>query len=399
MRIGIITFHRAINYGALLQVYALSQFLREQGHDVKIIDYHRTKENVKIFSLHTCKIIYFMFLRRKHKIIKDLYMLLKKRIDKDIREQKGEIARKQKMFTDFFDKFRDEHLIMTERKYTSPDDLIADPPEMDAYIAGSDQIWGPGRTSFSQAYYLNFGNPETLRISYAPSFGQPSLERSWYPELKKNIERFDAVSVREKSGVAIFDNIGCKAVQVVDPTLLIDDYSSLTKPNRNNSFVFAYRLHQNEKLKIFFNNVLKKTAIEYNLKIKTIAPMDESLQFGEDVVVGIENFLGLIAGCQIMITNSFHGTVFAILHRKKFICIPRVEEAKGQNERIIDLLEKTGLQERYLDIHKQVDPIAIMKSEIDWDSVNQKLIILKEKSIKFITESLNLKNFKDRKSF
>jgi len=376
------TYHFAINYGAVLQAYALTTFLRGQGHDIEIIDYTRDEE--RNFLRNVLKVVFYEFRRDPFGVVPFLYGRFKRYPVKD--------AQKQELFLDVFAKFRNDSLVLTEQTYRLFDDLCADPPEMDAYIAGSDQVWAP-KTSFSQAYFLNFGKRETLRIAYAPSFGQATLEKSRYSELGRNLERFDAISVREKSGVRIINKAGYEATHVVDPTLLIDDYSPITHDmDSSDEFVFAYRLHQNQRLAEAFDGVLERLVKQYNLRIKTVAPTSEPSLQGEDLIVEVEDFLGLIASCRVMITNSFHGTIFAILHKKKFICFPRAEAVGGQNERMLDLLEELGLQDRYFDINRQIDPLEIMNSEIDWDSVTQKLVELRKESVKFLTEALKIKS-------
>lgn len=388
MRIGVLTYHFAMNYGAVLQAYALTRFLREQGHDVKLIDYVRAeKQNLLRYTL---TVVFTVLRRDPFRAVQFLYGRFKRHLEKDERQQKEKMLQKQKLFSDVFVRFRNKHFVLTEKTYKSLDDLRADPPEMDAYIVGSDQVWNP-KTIFSQAYFLDFGKPETLRIAYAPSFGQATLEKLRYSELRRNLERFDAISVRERSGVRIVNEVGYKATYVVDPTLLIDDYSSITHIDSSDEFIFVYRLHQNQRLSKAFDGILERLSERYNLKIKTVAPMSESLLPGEDIIAEVEDFLGLIASCRIMITNSFHGVIFAILHKKNFICFPRTEEDGGQNERMLDLLDNLGLHERYFDIDRQFDPLEIINSEIDWDSVTQKLVVLRRASVKFLTDALSMK--------
>ena len=391
MRIGIITYHRAVNFGAVLQVYALSRFLSELGHDVYIIDYFRTaSQSRKLFSFHAWKTVFGMIYRNPFSLSRYVLDMLKQHVNKVARLKEEMRKQKEKQFANYFAQFRKTHLKLTPQTYSSPDDLRNNPPDMDVYVAGSDQIWGHGNTTFSPAYYLDFGKKEVRRISYAPSFGKAVIDKDWHNDLKRNITRFDAVSVREKSGVKIIEDIcNVKATHTLDPTLLIDDYSVITENLEDEKgFIFAYRLHQSGRLTGLFSDLIKDISAEYGLEVKTVSTMDDFTSQGEDLVVGVEGVLGLIAHSKMVITNSFHGTVFAILHRKPFICFPRDDGKQGQNARMIDLLSNLGLMSRYFDFHQEPEIKKYIADDIDWTSVSGRLAAMKKCSVEYLANAL-----------
>ena len=387
MKIGIITFHESVNYGALLQAYALSSYLQKQGHDVYIIDYNRRASDKGILLLlHKINVAIRMVLKKPF----FLFSYIRNRLTKASQNSFiGGNNEKTKIFDDLFRSFRRKNFRLTDFKYRFPLELRMKPPKMDAYIAGSDQIWGHGQTSFSDAYFLNFGPKGIRRIAYAPSFGRPTLDKSWNKELCRKIKRFDAVSVREKSGIDIIQK-ACRrnAVKVLDPTLLLDDYSQITSNVNTEPFIFIYRLKQSEQLKSNFLKLTKNISDELNLTTKVIAPMDKLGDDENEILVGIEDFLGHVKNATFMITNSFHGTVFAILNKVNFICCARTGTTEGQNDRMIGLLEELNLLERYTNLDENINYKQYINNQINWEDVYSRLNKLREISINFLNEAL-----------
>ena len=331
-----------------------------------------------------------MIYRNPFSLLRYVLDMLKQRVNKAARLKEEMRKQKEKRFANYFAQFRKTHLKLTSQTYSSPDDLRNNPPEMDVYVAGSDQIWGHGNTTFSPAFYLDFGKKEVRRISYAPSFGKSVINKHWHDDLKRNISRFDAVSVREKSGVKIIEDIcKVKAVHTLDPTLLIDDYSVITENLKDEAgFIFAYRLHQSDRLTGLFNDLIKDISAECGLEVKTVSTTDDFISQGKDLIVGVEGFLGLIVHSKMVITNSFHGTVFAILHRKPFICFPRDDGKQGQNVRMIDLLSDLGLMSRYFDFSQESAIEKYISDDIDWTSVSERLAAKRKHSVNYLTGAL-----------
>mgnify|MGYP000969965076 CR=1 FL=1 len=383
MKIGIITFHNTSNYGAVLQAYALSRFLELSGHEVYFIDYkrkpdsgliqnltHRISIALKMLSTPSLVISYF---RSKGKTgSKSTYL-----------STKSERNEKQ---NELFNEFRRKYFKMSELNYNTPAELKKNPPLYDAYIAGSDQIWGHGRTTFSDAYFLNFGPKNIRRVSYAPSFGSPILKKPWHKDLRKKISKFDYVSVREKSGAEIIKEVcNLEVKHVLDPTLLLKDYSTITTKIDLDPYLFIFKLKQRKELESSFKNLTSCIAKELKLNTITVDPMTV---LDEKELCSIERFLGYIKSASFMITNSFHGTVFAIIHNINFICCPRTLSAEGQNDRMLGLLTDLDLSDRFFDFEMTTDYSQIINSEINWSEVNTRLERLRESSIKFLEDAL-----------
>jgi hypothetical protein len=386
MKIGIITFHKAVNYGAVLQAYALSQFLKSKGHDVFFINYHRTTENARGFlSFNNLSVGLKMFLKNPGTLFSYFISKIKKT---NQTTYLGKCTSKSDKINVHFNRFRNEYFKLSELSYKSPGELKKNPPVCDAYIAGSDQIWGHGNTTFSDAYFLNFGPKEVRRIAYAPSFGAPSIPKSLNKDLCGKITKIDFVSVREKSGMDIIKKASnIEAVHVLDPTLLLSDYSKITSKIKLPPYLFVFKLKQSDELETNFSSLTSNIANQLSLDVNTIDPMG-GLENEDEQIYGIEEFLGLIKNASFMLTNSFHGTVFAIINNIDFICCPRTSSSEGQNDRMTGLLDDLGLKNRFFDFSNGKCYTHLINDKIDWKEVNTRLDTLRKISIDYLTKAL-----------
>jgi len=191
MNIGLLTFYTYNNYGALLQTYATLHTLRGLGFECDIINLRR---------------------RPKNKLISYFY---------------NQICNRN------FHLFREEFLNPCTKEYYTGDDLSELNSKYDCFLVGSDQVWRPQLTGdLALNYFLDFADEKSLKISYASSFGISTwTERPDSTSIVKDLlQRFDAISVREDSGVEICKNVfGVNATLVLDPTLLLSeqDYTDL----------------------------------------------------------------------------------------------------------------------------------------------------------------------------
>jgi len=359
VKIGIITFHFPINYGAVLQTYALYKTLTDMGHDVEIIDYQPDYHVKKYaWSWRYCG------LHIRNLILPKLH-------------------RK-------FDKFRKTHLKLTPRLYSSLDDLITDSPVADAYICGSDQIWNPDLTSLDPAYFLQFGGENIKRIAYAGSFGKSTLTQGERSKIKLYTEGLDFISVREQSGLEIINSI-CKkgGERVVDPTMLINDYGSIAKPaSRNKRFVLVVNLQNNPLLRYTSDLISKELGLP--LIILNNLSMKLWNQKGKRLYPSPEEYLSLIQDADYIITNSFHGTIFSLIFKKPFLTTPLNGKDAVKNNRINGLLESCGLSDRFVENFSKTKIIEQMKKRIDWNQTMISIEIQRNKSLFFLQNALNM---------
>ena len=211
MRILTITCHAAQNHGAMLQAAALIAHLRGLGHEAAAIDYRPG------WHPYSWRDLFATDPRYSRIGLGWAYALAKA----PLRWNERRMSRRRR---EAFERFFSQHIPTTPVRYTSLEQLQANPPEADVYLAGSDQIWNTTLGNGHQpAFYLDFG--KARRVSYAASFAIDPLEPGTEPFIRRQLARFDAISVRESSAVRILKELGYEGEQVVDPVFLHDaDY-------------------------------------------------------------------------------------------------------------------------------------------------------------------------------
>ncbi|AOS98780.1 hypothetical protein ESP131_00035 [Exiguobacterium sp. U13-1] len=179
MKISIITIHRVLNYGTVLQAFATQEIIKKMGHQVEIIDY--------ITEVRKPKDIFMAYPNHLSKnFIKKLFYIL-------IRIPSNTL----KFLT--FNNFIKNNYKLSKEKFISISDLKKNPPDADAYIVGSDQVWNSQYNEMvDEGFFLEFGNNSVLRLSYASSFGVEFIEEDESKKVKGHLEKFNAISVREK---------------------------------------------------------------------------------------------------------------------------------------------------------------------------------------------------------
>lgn len=365
--IGIITLHYSDNYGSVLQAYALQTYFEKKADlNAWIIDYIQSYDamNYKLFRTE-------IYRHRPQAFLADVIFAGKNR------------KRKAN-----FEKFRKQYLHMTEEKYDSLEQLKNLNRKMTAFVCGSDQIWNFDCTNgIDKAYFLAFADQSKKKIAYAPSFGQASFEIDEMKKIRPYLKDFDLISVREKSMKGRLEKeIGKPVKCVVDPTLLLgrEYYDQLCEGQKKaDKYVFVYMLEENLALL----NDAKKYAEKNKLDIIYISNISKK---GQVILKKYTNaygatpgeFLEYIKNAECVITNSFHATVFSILYEKKFCTY----KTKYSFPRMLDLLENLGLSSRIFDENFE------MGSRIDYKAVQAKLDQMREKSVAYLQDAIDLIN-------
>lgn len=314
MKICTITCQHAYNYGARLQTYALAHYLQQKGHEVEVIDYRpdymRGDVNVWFWAGLSLKQWGKLFLQLPARI-------------------------RAKRRQPYFDKFSKEYIPLTKRIYWTFDELRADAPKADVYIAGSDQIWNTEfRNGTDPGYYLDFGDKKVRRISYAASFATEDILPSAREFVKANLARFDAISVREHSALNILDALGYKGEEVVDPVFLLskDEWEKMADDTgQGERYVLVYDFLCSPLIR----QEAERIAREKNLKIYSIGYKRLRYCNKSFVYAGPQTFLGLIHHASHIVSNSFHGTTFAMILGIPYSVINRED---GLNVRMRDLV-------------------------------------------------------------
>jgi hypothetical protein len=239
----------------------------------------------------------------------------------------------------YFDEFSHKFLPLTNHVYYTIDELRKNPPSADLYIAGSDQIWN---TTFSNgtdpAYYLNFGPDEIRRESFAASFATEQLKPGTESFVKENLKRFDKITVREQSALKILESLGIEGTLQEDPVFLLSasEWDEIADGSgAGEKYVLVYDFYLGDDIK----KEAQKIAKEKGLKIYSICNSNLPYADKNFVFAGPETFVSLIKNASFVVSNSFHGTAFAMVYGVPFRVLDRPD---GLNIRMHDLLERKG---------------------------------------------------------
>lgn len=367
MKIRTITCHDVYNYGASLQAYALQQYLETKGHDVKIIDYKPDYMRVHYKFWHVPPSSRYYTRAMRNPILRFFLCcyFAPKRFNT--------IGRKWR-----FDKFRRNYLHLT-RRYNSYAELQAAPPAADVYIAGSDQIWNCALPNGKDpAYFLQFGNKATRRISYAASFAIPEITTEHRKQMSNWLRCLDAISVREHTGLSILHSMGLEGVEVVDPVFLLKGHQwkafAGSKQLIDKKYLLVYDLYlndtrlQHEAERISSEQGLKLVAVDANVKCP-YAQINIS-------DAGPQEFVNLISHAEYVLSNSFHATAFALMLNRPFAVFYKYANIS----RMADILHHLGAD-------NSLNP-STPCYEFDWNKINRRIQAMRENSIQYLTEHL-----------
>lgn len=355
MKIGILTQHFLLNYGGIIQNYALQQTLIRLGHEPLT------------FEHDTCYSTWWWLLRcAKH--------LLKSRSWDGMPTRptyKGRVGNKN------FIRFILTNIRSVPVNRFTP--RLTHRYGINAYVVGSDQVWRPAFNLGPRLgnMFLDFAGESVRKIAYAASFGTSLWEYTPPQEemCKQLAQRFDAISVREESAVALCrEHFGVEATHVLDPTLLLkaNDYLQLCNDVPVSSpHIFVYSLVQGKRLQELAKTLSRQTALPMVTKGAgdNVRPEDS-----------IEAWLAEFRDASYILTDSFHGMVFSILFHKPFWI---VQNASGGNERYISLLSQLDLMDRIV-----ADGDSLTQAGIDWQRADRKMEKLRQESIHFLKENL-----------
>jgi len=351
MKIGVVTFWKSReNFGQMLQLFALQSFLKKNGHSATLI---RTSSLSRIPTLKT-------IVKQK---IKDILNIITP-------------FNFQALGGKDFSSFLKTNVSYTDRVFYSPEDFTQTDLQYDAVICGSDVVWseGVGTGGWGKLFFLDFVKAPIKKISYAASFGASELSGKFSDFIKPMIKKFDAISVREESGVSVCAELGRPdAVAVCDPTMLLrkDDYESLIPCHKNVSqTAFAYFIGWDTDIP---EKEIKRYAKEKKWSFSRLDSQIHKRSFKQLFVEpkSIPEWLRTYRDAPCIFTNSFHGTIFALIFNKPFLFFPMKGAAQKLNNRVENLLEKIGLIRRIWNPTKSIQ--EQMDESIDWLQVNEKV--------------------------
>jgi hypothetical protein len=359
VKIALITIHHANSYGGCLQALASQEVLKKYG-DVNIIDYKSPalKSTMKLLRFGNSA-------RSFLHVIKDLFRVFPRR----------RLLRK-------FREFMHENYRL--HKVVDGESLSALNSEYDIFVCGSDQIWNPLITGgFDSNYFLGFVNGKRC-VSLSTSSGSYAFRESEILKLKTLVSRFSNLSFREQSMADLVSSLTGRSdiARTLDPTLLLNklEWISLLGINKERSkerYIFVYTL---KKDKLVYDVIRRVSA---GLKIKVIAvDQDPIVRYRTDEHIGDADpadFIRLLANAEFVVTNSFHGTAFALNFEIPFVAI---KPESGTN-RISDLLSAVGLSDRLVERLEDVNC-----DSIDFSVVRSNLDKEREKTYGFLDVAL-----------
>ncbi len=351
-KIGVITIHSDLNYGAFLQAFATVAFLRAKGYETKIIDYRKIPNSPRNYRF-PINIVYKLYhlprLWRYRSFIKPM---------------------------------------ISNIRYNSLEELYKFNEDYDILLSGSDQIWNPYCGGFvnklNPAYYLAFAsNKRYKKISYGSSVGSHVFSETERVKVKQWLDEYSALSTRESVGAEQLESIMGKKVKVVlDPSLLLNkvEWLKYSASNRiKDKYVLVYYIDDLEEVVSYARKVADKNG--YKVALITNMPMKPK---GVDILIphcGPAQFLGLFDKASYIVTNSFHGTAFSVNFNKEFISVLKRNSPQRQQT----LLTNVGLMERLLTNVEQVDDLTEC---IDWQEPNRLLEELRADSVNYLINAI-----------
>ena len=359
MKIGILTFHRAINFGAVLQCFALYETLRGMGHDVEVIDYRPSyiEKYRRLFYWKEFKRRSFL---SKIKTLCDLpFSYYQKRKTSKI-----------------FDDFLNEHIRFSNVVKGAQDV----PAYYDVIVFGSDQIWNPRICEgLDPVFWGQFDKGKREFVSYAASIGTPqNIKTEQWATISEYLRSFDELSVREVKLAEFIQRTGMDVEVVLDPTLLISPnmFERLAAMPSETNYVLLYMLEYDSKTISFAQDIARQKGLRLLRLQATTTSAKSHREYDTITPKSVYEFLGYFKYADYIVNASFHGTVFSFLFRKDFYTV-----RTNNYERACGFLNSVGLIDRF------VDPInTINMVSIDYTNPCSKLEILRQQSVNYISE-------------
>lgn len=366
MKVGIYTFHAGTNYGAMLQAYATQRVINSfNGVEAEVVNLYMNNDvarNVYIEKVHSLK-----------DLAKDIYAIINPQVWKKCAN---------------FRKFHDA--MSLSKRYGSKDEIYANPPIYDVHVAGSDQIWNLESGFHEKNYFfLDFLKGNEMRISYAPSFGNPNIPITLYPKLKQLLSKFSAISTREKGGVELIKKAtGLDAALVLDPTLLLTgaQWKSIIsdEPIIKGAYIAFYGFATSDDIEKIYKSLRRALNIPIvAMSVSTFIPykVDRFVQSA-----GPAEFLNIIYHAKYVLTGSFHGLAFAVNFRKDFVVI-RQGKRMARMESLLDIM---GLKERIVATEEELMNLLGKSTHVDYSNGMAQVERMRIRSIDWLQKALKI---------
>ncbi|MBO5014259.1 MAG: polysaccharide pyruvyl transferase family protein [Bacteroidaceae bacterium] len=359
MSIALLTFHRAYNYGARLQAYALYKKLCQMGEKCVIVRYE-TPEQVAQYKTFQMDFSILGIMRNIRNLI--IYRVYYKR--------RQCFDRFSNNYCEYSEIVRDKHRLHN---------LLN---SFQIVMIGSDQTWNVMERAFDDAYLLPF-ELSGRKISYASSTGDDLhlWSESDIDKMVTHLSDFSYISVRESDAIEMLKLKGIQACQVVDPTILLNkeewDYVKSHTIISEDEYILYYTVKATD----FSVKFVQKLSRVLGIRVIAIHPRNK-LEFNSGFVrkidMGPDSFIEYISKAKYVVTTSFHATIFSIIYNKPFLC-------PTTNQRIVDLLGRLCLSKRLV---SSLSDISTMDEQIDWEMVTDNLQSLRIMSEEYLKNAI-----------
>ena len=383
-KVGIVSCYFKHNYGSMLQAYATQKILDNMEIPNETIN---IDENIDFAN---GKKKYYMSQLTNIPFIKSKLGMIKLKFDKKINKDLGNnIQIRDNKYKEFEKNFK------LTKPYKTYKELSEQCVNYSDVIVGSDQLWLPVNV-VADYYTLNWVPDNVNKISYATSFGVSTVPDKYKNDYKKFLNRINYLSTREEAGVKLVEQLSDnKATLVCDPTLLLnkEEWMDIQKeePIMKEKYILCYFLGSNIEHRKFAERLKEKTGC----KIVSLNHADEYVKYSDKFCdyapydIGPAEWINLIRNAEYVCTDSFHGTVFSLINNTKFFTFERYSNKNSKvstNSRIYSLLGIVDLKERILSGTENVDDV--IKMQINFDNVNEKLDKFRESSKIFLKNSI-----------
>lgn len=368
MVVNVITRHAPTNYGSLLQAIATQRVIMNLGYECRIINYiPKCETGVRMAITQLEQKTKW----RRNPIKKAIYLM---------------VAEPETLLMDRkFLAMRKKYLLMGPCCGTTGElkKLYAEKKD-EVFLTGSDQVWGPISTGhYDPTYFLDFVPKSSRKLAFAASFGKAIFDEQTLKEYGVLLKKYDSLAVRENVAVELLKKMDISAKQVLDPTLLMDAdawYEYVKPMKKPEKYVLVYQIHANSDL----DHYAVKFAEKAELPLLRVSPLlHQAKRSGKFVYCpDISGFLDLVKNAAYMVTDSFHGTAFAINFNTQFV---EVLPNTGTSSRNQSILELTGLTDR---IVRDLNDFSYIDQEIDFKEANEKIGTSRIESIRILEEML-----------
>lgn len=366
MKYGILTFHRARNYGSALQAYALNKYLNTNENQAETINFHTQAQDD----------MYRIF--KKTRSLKDiLYNLLSLCKYKEL---KLKIRR--------FEGFVSNEICLSSEEFTDESEFEDFDKNYDFFVCGSDQIWNAMCNDFSTAYLLDFVKDKSKCISYAASIGTSNIPNEFEEVFIEHLKDFKAISVRESRAAEVLKNLLNRDITVLpDPVVILDKQQWIDISSEipiKGKYILCYFIGDVPGMRDFAKKMSKQSKLPIVVINKNIRDLFYCNK--KYYAAGPKEFITLINNAEYVCTDSFHAVMFSIIFHKNFWVFAN-KRTNNSSTRIENILEIMGMPERML--YGESTDIDF-KTKIDYSEKDEIIEELRFSAKTYLNENLKM---------